>query len=388
MPPLRVTLVAPFGLCRRGTTRARVLPLARALARFGHAVRVVVPDWDCPQDAGWRYRTGGAEVYHVGGRGWSSPRLVAATVAAVLAGRPHVVHCFKPIGYSGAVALVLASRLVRAPGCRLVVVDTDDLEGRGGWAEREGRSPAEVVARAVQERLVLRRAPVVTAASRYLVAQAAAWRGAAADVMYWPNAVEPENWPWRPAVSLRERAFCFVVYTRFNEFGPERGVRLLSAALESAPDARLRLIGNGEEGTVAALRAGLEQAGWGDRVEWCGFLEGDTLRAALAGCTVGLWPFDDNRVNWARSPVKLLELLAAGLPVVAERVGEVGVLPREVLMAVRPGDERAWREAIRCLVVSERGRVTLGQRAREWARTEGSWAERAAAAVALYECYT
>ncbi len=136
MSPLRVTLVAPFGLCRRGTTRARVLPLARALAGFGHAVRVVVPDWDCPQDAGRRYHTGGAEVYHVGGRGWSSPRLVAATVAAVLAGRPHVVHCFKPIGYSGAVALLLASRLVRAPGCRLVVVDTDDLEGRGGWAER------------------------------------------------------------------------------------------------------------------------------------------------------------------------------------------------------------------------------------------------------------
>ena len=60
MPALRVTFVAPFGLRRKGTTRARVIPLAAALAARGHRVRVVVPAWDSPEDWGRRDRLPGA----------------------------------------------------------------------------------------------------------------------------------------------------------------------------------------------------------------------------------------------------------------------------------------------------------------------------------------
>ena len=40
---MRIAFVAPFGLRAKGTTRARVLPLARELARRGHTVAVFVP---------------------------------------------------------------------------------------------------------------------------------------------------------------------------------------------------------------------------------------------------------------------------------------------------------------------------------------------------------
>src|SRR3954467_2642112 len=45
---LKICLVAPFGLKTKGTTAARVLPIAEALVRHGHRVRVIVPPWDDP----------------------------------------------------------------------------------------------------------------------------------------------------------------------------------------------------------------------------------------------------------------------------------------------------------------------------------------------------
>src|SRR4029078_9194650 len=46
--PMRIALLAPFGLQPKGTVQARILPLAHALGARGHQVRVVIPPWDDP----------------------------------------------------------------------------------------------------------------------------------------------------------------------------------------------------------------------------------------------------------------------------------------------------------------------------------------------------
>src|SRR5437868_10870490 len=65
---MRIAFIAPFGLQPKGTVSARMLPLAHALAKRGHEVRVVIPPWDDPtaQEAGQSHaiveRTGGVQV--------------------------------------------------------------------------------------------------------------------------------------------------------------------------------------------------------------------------------------------------------------------------------------------------------------------------------------
>ena len=47
------------------------------------------------------------------------------------------------------------------------------------------------------------------------------------------------------------------------------------------------------------------------------------LPATLAAADVGLYLMDDTLLNRAKCPVKLADMLAAGVPVVAEGVGQV-----------------------------------------------------------------
>src|SRR5439155_192214 len=107
---VRVALVAPFGLRPKGTTIARALPIGKVLAARGASVRLIIPPWDDPARAGQRWTEDGVEIVHT--------RLAPGPLKAVVIVRdigaelrtfaPDVVHAFKPIGYSGAVARRLA----------------------------------------------------------------------------------------------------------------------------------------------------------------------------------------------------------------------------------------------------------------------------------------
>jgi glycosyltransferase involved in cell wall biosynthesis len=390
VPALRVTFVAPFGLRRKGTTRARVIPLAAALAAHGHRVRVVVPAWDCPEDWGRRDRLPGVDVVHLPGHvlrfpEWS-PTLLAQVWRVAFASDPDVLHCFKPIGYSGAVAYAaaLAARWTNRP--RLVAVDTDDLEGRQGWSRRNDRPGWQIALIDLQERRTLRSAQLVTVASAYLRGRAIDWGCRRDQICYLPNGVRAPG--ESPAVALREMAPepGLVLYTRFNEFTPERGVQLIDRVLSESPGARLTVIGDG--GDRARFEALIRSHHWANRVRLLGFQEADSLQALLRSPNVALWPFDDNPMNRARSPSKLLELLAYGRAVVAEDVGDVRRLVGSAGRLVPSGDISGFANAVKDLLEDERAGSCLGARAARRAAAELSWDNRAAHLESCYQNYT
>jgi len=93
-------MIGPFGLRQKGTSRARILPLAEALAERGNEIKVVLPPWDSPQDSGKEVEVDGVQVRHVtlppSFPGLSRLLLARRLAAEALASRPDVVHCFKP----------------------------------------------------------------------------------------------------------------------------------------------------------------------------------------------------------------------------------------------------------------------------------------------------
>jgi glycosyltransferase involved in cell wall biosynthesis len=133
------------------------------------------------------------------------------------------------------------------------------------------------------------------------------------------------------AIKARERRAAvpppvIVLYTRFFEFPLSRPLDVLVGVRASHPEARLLVVGEGLFGEHAGLMEEAGRRGLADAVDHVGWVQPEDLPRVLAGADVAIYPFDDTLINRTKSPVKLLELLAAGLPVVAERIGEPSVV--------------------------------------------------------------
>jgi glycosyltransferase involved in cell wall biosynthesis len=406
---VRVVMIGPFGLRPKGTMSGRALPMARALAVRGHSVTVILPPWQNPEDAGCSWEEDGVAVENVS----LPPRvpglfhlLIALRLARrALALRPDVVHLFKPKAYSGLVHWLL-SWLPRARRPRLVV-DTDDWEGSGGWNEIGGYTPAQRRFFAWQERWGLAHADAVTVASRTLESLVWALGVPPRRVFYVPNGVLPPascllplaSCILHPASCILHPASCILLYTRFFEFSVSRVVEILRRVRESVPEARLLVVGKGfcgeeEELVRLATQSGLtvqrdpppitfhvsrftfHASRFTPDVIYYGWVPFDTLPTYFAQATLAIYPFDDTLVNRTKCAVKLGDLLAAGVPVVADAVGQNREYIRhgETGWLVSPGDVTAFAEAVVRLLQDAQLRQRLGRAAARDLRERFAWA--------------
>jgi glycosyltransferase involved in cell wall biosynthesis len=90
-----------------------------------------------------------------------------------------------------------------------------------------------------------------------------------------------------------------------------------------------------------------------------------------------MYPFDDTLVNRTKCAVKLRDLLAAGVPVVAEAVGQNREYIRngETGLLVEPGDVPAFADAIVHVLRNPTVRDRLGQSAARDVRERFAWAQ-------------
>ncbi len=142
------------------------------------------------------------------------------------------------------------------------------------------------------------------------------------------------------------------------EKGHRFALMAIAALAPSFPDVILAVVGDGPERD--AIAADARRLGIESRVVLCGRRSGmpDVLRAfdvfLLPSTAEGL-------------PMALLEAMAAALPAVASRVGDVGtaIEPGESGALVPAGDVDAIVEALRPLLADPARRRAMGQRGRE-----------------------
>lgn len=388
---MRLLLLAPFAAGGpKGTTRWRVLPLARALAACGHTVCVLVPPYDCPAQSGLVWIDEGVEVRNIvvppmrGGLG--HVEMARRLGHAAVAWQPDLVHCFKPKGPAGLAAWMLR----QVPGWQVpLVMDTDDWEA--GWNPKAGYPLVWRTFFNWQEQWGLRCSDMVTAASRWLMrfAREARLHGPKrayldTDVVYLPNGVDPvaiAAEPRNPGNGSR-----LLAYTRFVEHPVEFLGSIWSRITRAEPHAQLIVAGP----MLGAAGSRVGKAAFSPEISRSVFTVGWVPSASRAGLfaavDAAIMPVMDTPLNRAKSPVRLLDLLAAGLPVATQDVGEYGVLVHDGVtgLTTKPGDLDALAAAAIRLLRDPSLRVRLGQAAREGVRTEHAWTVLADRALLAY----
>ncbi len=158
-----------------------------------------------------------------------------------------------------------------------------------------------------------------------------------------------------------------------------RDARLLLEAFirvqKVLPNAHLAIIGDPK--TRLPFARGLIQAG---------FVASDALGTWLSACDVLALPLNDTVANQGRWPSKLGDYFAAGRPVVACDVGDVGAVLRETEagVATRPTAE-ALAEGLATLLRDAALRREMGAAARRAAETVFHWEHIGGQLVEFYE---
>jgi len=418
---MRVVMVGSFGLHPKGTMSARALPLARALVRRGHSVEMILPPWDAPADAGRAWEEAGVRMRCLALDGISQPRrsarLALRCIRAALESSPDILHCFKPIGYAGAAGMVA----ILAPGRRpAVVFDLDDLEGRAGWAAPASRSRVEAWLREAQEQWAMHHADALTVASTFLRERARAAGMPAARVHLVRNGCEPAEpavgtsaWAEqrrqaRARLGLAEGEPAVLWGTRPHESARPRVAAILARVAASRPDTRVLIAGvTGADSCVSRPQpsknaatnkrmglaaddhsfirapfvdglASFDSLGWLAPADW---------RAAVLAADVGIVPLDDTPLNRARCPAKIPQMLAWGLPLVAEAVGEAPAYIEDGRTGwlVAAGDEAAFAAAILDLLAQPAQRAAMATEASRQAPARWSWDLQAGLTEAAYQ---
>ncbi len=380
MRPLRIAMLAPFGIRPKGTLLARMLPLAQALAQCGHEIQIIAAPIHNPQDAGTSVMYGAVRVTHT----TVTPPGVLGVLRqsrwlwhTTIADKPDIIHLFKPKGHAG-----LAARWARlvAPHIPLVV-DCDDRESVGGWNDELAYPASAKALFAWQERDLPKIADAVTVASRTL--QSIVWADGVRReaAFYVPNAANIAT----QASFVPRTAPILVLYTRFWEFDVAEMVSTLVQIVARRPDVHLHVIGTGENGEEQAFAQFVEANQLATHVTMHGWLQPEKIPALLQQASVALVPVRDTLINRSRCSAKLLELLATGLVVVGHDVGEMRAFVQHGHNGylVAPTDKQSFVDNVCKLLDDPQMLITMQSTAYQSAQLH-AWETRVAGCEAAY----
>jgi glycosyltransferase involved in cell wall biosynthesis len=292
---------------------------------------------------------------------------------------PDLVHVFKPKGYAGAACTWLLLR-----GFPSVVLDLDDWEGWGGW--NDVKSYPWIVKEYIdlQEKWLIRRVPVLTAASRALERRAMELRKSPNAVFYIPNgwsvrrtrigrdsAVPSNGEAARKSFGLPDGPVIFYG----GHFDPADDVLFFCRAAEHAVrrfDATLVFVGEGPElPKVKEFLAGQEgiNARFFPRLPYERFLQ-------LVGLSdIAAFPYPDTPIYRAKCSARIVDYMSMGKPVVTTMIGQNNdyLVDGESGVLIAPGDARGFGQELERLLRDPELRIRLGQNARKQITEKFLW---------------
>lgn len=343
--------------------------LLEHLQARGHTVMVVCPDLG-PVD-----EYAGAQVVRVPGIPfWAYPGLKLSwpgylTYRKVRTFKPDVGH-FIHAGFTGGSGMFMMLAM-NTPRVVSFHIDYERLAPQFGfaWAWPAG---------AWLGRVMFNRADLLIAPAAHMVGRIRE-QGVRPPIVVWGRGVDTTRFhPRCRSAAMRTRlggddTSTLLLYV--GRLSEEKRLRDLRAVLESTPDVRLALVGDGPE------RADLEAYFRGCPVTFTGALHGDDLSAAYASSDIFVFPSRMETYG-----LVVAEAMASGLPVVAARVGGVPEMVESGVTGFTfdTGDIAALVTAVRALVGDAAVRARMAAAARVWAEAN-IWDDKMDRVIQFYE---
>jgi glycosyltransferase involved in cell wall biosynthesis len=179
-----------------------------------------------------------------------------------------------------------------------------------------------------------------------------------------------------PALREADETVLFI-----GRIAPYKGLDVfLKAASEIAaefPNVGFRIVGEGDLTPYRALAASVPRLRITNR-----FVTSEEFLDAVARAAIVVAPYLES----SQSGI-VIAAQSLGRPVVASRVNGImeDVLPGETGILVEPGDCEGLVEAVSSLLQNPSGMESMGKKAREWMKTERSWARIARQTLDVYE---
>ncbi len=298
--------------------------------RCTYANREIPPSISAPASLIWTILRGGLAL------AWQAVKIAPDLIHV---GKPHPQNIF---------AGLVAGRIL---GRRLLLLDYDDLEA-------ESNHTSNGLQRRVLawlERWFPGRCDGVTTHTRFLADRLQAAGVPAERILRLPSAVDPLRFsPVDPAQLTQHRrelgvaeGQSVVIYVgSFSLVNHPVDLLLQAFALlaQDQPDACLLLVGGGPD--LDAMKSLAQSLGIGERCHFLGRIPADQIPALFALATVSVDPVHGDRVAEARWPLKIVESLAAGVPVVTGDIGDRGEMVGRAGILVPPGDAKALADGL------------------------------------------
>ncbi len=249
--------------------------------------------------------------------------------------KPEIIHLWKSYPDASLPALFL-SRWWKVP----LHYDWDDWE-TGIAAELTGSQLAGWLA-SRWDRLLPQLCDTMTVASGFLREQALAWGAKPQRMWDAPVGADLERFYPRPfdenllkKLNLQKPVLVYSGQLEVASYA-EQAVEVLKRVRQRFHTASLLILGGGRK--LEAIRQRAEELHISKHVVLTDYIPGDSIPLYLSIADIALAPFENNNVTCAKSPLKIAEYMAMGLPIVASDVGDVKKMTVGAAVTVPCGD--------------------------------------------------
>jgi len=151
----------------------------------------------------------------------------------------------------------------------------------------------------------------------------------------------------------------------------EQTLETLQYVRREIPTATLLVLGGGRK--LESIKTLARQSNLTEHTVFTDCIPADDIPRYLSLADVALAPFEANDVTRAKSPLKIAEYLAMGLPVVASEIGDTRVMTHGAGLCVPCGDTQAMAEKTLWILKSPLERENMRQAGRRQAETIYNW---------------
>ncbi|MFC1666700.1 glycosyltransferase family 4 protein [Candidatus Omnitrophota bacterium] len=149
------------------------------------------------------------------------------------------------------------------------------------------------------------------------------------------------------------------------------------------PDVRFMIVGSGYR--LSELKKYSELAGLDGRLIFSEYVHHDEVPSYMAAADICVACFEKNDITECKSPLKIVEYLASGKPIVASKVGEVERMIGEAGILTEPGNASSLADAIETLLLDKELRLECSHKARKRAEDKYNWSDTAESLLRAYQ---